>query len=178
MNDSLTRYGAVSRLLHWSIALLLLAQLAGAGARELLGKHNVVSGTLGPWHSDIGLALLVLIFMRLIWTSAQITQRPINEGPWRHVAALVHGLLYALMLLVPLAGVMMKAGAGKAIAFMGVTLVPAGTGNSLAKNLWHETHGFLAWALAALIAVHIAAALYHAIMRDGVVGRMLSLRSE
>lgn len=63
MNDSLTRYGAVTRLLHWGMAALLLAQLAGAGARELLGKHNPLSEALSPWHSDIGMALLALILM-------------------------------------------------------------------------------------------------------------------
>lgn len=99
-----------------------------------------------------------------------------KEGPLRHLAALVHGLLYALMLMVPLAGVMMKVGAGKAITFLDVTLVPAGAGNAMAKSLGHETQGFMAWAMAAFIGVHIVAVVYHAAKRDGVLGRMTSLR--
>ena len=77
-NDSPTRYGSVSRLLHWGMAALIGWQMLKFFDRIDDGEHWV-GQTLVPWHVSIGTVLLVLVVLRIVWAAGQRAQRPVQD---------------------------------------------------------------------------------------------------
>ena len=172
MNDSSQRYGGISRLLHWSMALLIGWQLLKLGDRINDGEHWI-GQTLVPWHVSIGSLLLILIGVRLLWALSQRQQRPQPVGPTAPLVKAGHGLLYASMLLMPLTGLCVMLGNGYGLKVFGVQLL-AKTG---LKTDWlislGNLHSPLAWLLLALVVGHIGAALFHHfIKKDDTLKRM------
>src|SRR5690554_6177966 len=68
--DTKQRYGLVSRLFHWGVALLVLWQVMKIFDRINDGEHWV-GQNLVPWHVSIGSLLLVLIVLRIVWALGQ-----------------------------------------------------------------------------------------------------------
>lgn len=173
------RYSNLSIGLHWLMALLMVAVYACIELRELYPKGSDPREMLKTWHFMLGLSVFLLAWLRLA-VSLSNTKPDIMPAPpaWQKAAASVmHVLLYALMLAVPLAGWLMLSAAGKPIPFFGLEL-PAliGENEELAKTI-KEVHETAAEAGYYLIALHTAAALFHHhVVRDNTLLRMLPKR--
>jgi cytochrome b561 len=174
MQTQSTRYTRPAVLLHWLMALGLIAALVAgtyiAGLPMGLQRLKMIN-----WHKWLGVTLLALALLRLVWRAGH---RPPPEPPmprWQALAAqAVHGLLYALMLLVPLLGWAYSNAAGFPVVWFGVLPLPDFVGKSPEwAELLKPAHRLAAWSLAALILAHVAAALkHHFIDRDGLLRRM------
>ncbi|MCX7892825.1 MAG: cytochrome b/b6 domain-containing protein [Burkholderiales bacterium] len=169
-------YGIIAQALHWLVAALVLAQ-TGIG---LYAASLPVSIARLQWlsrHKSLGLAVLVLVLARLAWRwldppPALPEAMPRRE---RRAALAAHRLLYALLVAAPLAGWAHASAAGLSVNWFGLFLVPdiAPRSEALAQA-FKAAHGICVAALALLVAVHVAAALRHAlVLRDGVMRRML-----
>ena len=85
-------------------------------------------------------------------------------------------MLYALMLVIPLSGWIYSSATGVSVVYLGLVplpdLVPEGPGRrQSAAPVVHQTLNFT---LAAVVTLHVAAALkHHFVDRDGVLARML-----
>lgn len=175
LGDGSDRYGAVSRGLHWTMALLFLWQFGGMVAKEVLGRTPLTGFWVGS-HASVGLLLFILLLVRAMWALAQRGRRPAyGDGVIGALARIGHAALYALMLVVPLLALLRMFGSGKPVQFFGVMVRPA-TGRAIdwmtaPANL---LHGTLAWLLLLLIAGHVGMVLVHRFWwRDGVAGRMI-----
>jgi cytochrome b561 len=169
-------YGIVAQALHWLVAALVLLQLGlglyAAGLPLGIARLEWLSR-----HKSLGLAVLVLALLRLAWR--MISPPPalpasISRAE-RLAAAATHRMLYALLILAPLAGWLHASAAGLSVNWFGLWLVPdlAPKDEFWAARfkLMHELTILL---LALLLAAHIGAALRHALVRrDGIVRRML-----
>ena len=184
-------YDTVSRALHWATAFLILGVLIPLGlwAHWLGGKGAFRANLLDHWHKPIGLLVILLTLARLAW----VVRRPKvghAEGlqSWEiSLSRIAHVLLYALMLAMPLSGLLMSEGAGRPTSFFGlwtvpqfVTLDPAlKPHDQPAYQLGAALHQFvLMWSIFVLIALHIAGALKHQLL-DGTRGylrRMWGIR--
>lgn len=169
--DSKERYGTLSRLFHWGMALLIAWQLLKVFDRINDGEHWV-GQTLVPWHVSIGSLLLLLAGLRIIWASRQRAHRPGQDAATARLVKLGHGLLYVIMILQPLTGVLTMVGKGYGWNPFGIPLVAKG-----AEIPWMAAagslHSPLAWIFLILILGHIAIALFHHfIKKDGVLRRM------
>lgn len=167
------RFVPLARLLHWLMAALLLSQL-------LIGVAMMASLTLRPpliaLHRPLGLALLVLVLVRL-WVRRRHPPPalPVDLPRWQATAARAsHLLLYALMLALPLLGWALTSAAGNAVLLPGGVPLPAIAPHDPVLYGWlRDAHGLLAWLLFATVLGHVAAALHHAwIRRDGVFEAM------
>ena len=167
------RFVPLARLLHWLMAALLLSQL-------LIGVAMMASLTLRPpliaLHRPLGLALLVLVLVRL-WVRRRHPPPalPADLPHWQAAAAHTsHLLLYALMLALPLLGWALTSAAGNAVLLPGGVPLPAIAPHDPVLYGWlRDAHGLLAWLLFATVLGHVAAALHHAwIRRDGVFEAM------
>ncbi len=172
-----TRYGLVAIAFHWVLALAIVGAFCmGVYMADLpfspqrLKYYN--------WHKWAGVTILALSALRLLW---RLTHRPPPDLPmpgWQRVAAhATHWGLYALFFAVPLVGWAYSSAAGFPIVWFGVLPLPdfVSPDKALAEAI-KPWHGRLAWALAVLVVLHVAAALkHHFIDRDGLIGRM-SLR--
>lgn len=174
MQNASQRYSFPAIALHWLMALgLVVAIGVGWYASEL--PVSVQRLKLINWHKWAGVALLVLAVVRVLWRA---THRPPPDLPmpaWQaRTAHALHGLLYLLMLAVPLVGWSYSNAAGFAVVWFGALPLPdlVAPDKALAATL-KDLHKLLAWALAALIALHVAAALKHHFMDgDALLARM------
>lgn len=175
-----TRYDLPMQVLHWGIALLVVAafvivQLVDDMPR---GPERVAMMDL---HKSIGVTVLALVVARLVWRSIRPQPGlPQGTSPLLGLAAKAgHGGLYLLMVLVPLIGIVMSQLDGRPVSVFGLFTLP--TLLAPDKNLGellegvHEVAGNLILILSGL---HAVAALYHQyILKDHVLERMLPWRA-
>ncbi len=174
MVNSSRAYAPAARVLHWGMALLLLALLASGLIQ--VQRLDSWQPDLLSWHQSLGvlalLALVARIGVRLRNTPPDL---PASVGTMaRRVAQMSHYLFYLAMAVLPLTGWLMRSASGKTVWFFDMfplpTLVPE---HLLLFSAMRELHMITAWSLIALLHLHVAAALVHAwVHRDGVFQRM------
>lgn len=94
IHDTKERYGLISRLFHWAVALLVVWQALKIFDRIDDGKHWV-GQNLVPWHISIGFLVLVLLVPRIIWTLRNHGNRPPAPEPKSSVAGSLKASLMA-----------------------------------------------------------------------------------
>jgi cytochrome b561 len=174
MIGSHPRFAPLQRLLHWLMAICILTMLfIGVGMVSTIMPKYV---PLLSIHKSLGIAILVLALIRLavrLRYGAPPLPADLPE-PMKLAAYLSHYALYALMIAMPLIGwAMLSAGAYPIVVF-GRVWLPAilPQSDSLHTLLW-DAHFYLAFAFFALVLMHVAAALFHALVRqDGVFDSM------
>lgn len=169
-------YDRTQRAFHWVMAALVLAAIAfGVWAHFVPPKTPLRSAVLF-WHKSLGMSVLVLVPARLAYRA--LVGEPAFRVPLdrlTHAAAhAAHGLLYLLMFTMPVSGYVMTSAGGYPLPFYGLFdwphLVSKSKDVALAARAGHY---WMAWAIGAVIALHIAAAIWHArVKRDGVLERM------
>lgn len=175
-----TRYTGTAIALHWLLALAWIGVF-------FFGLY-MVSLPFSPaklkyinWHKWAGISILALSALRLAW---RIRHHPpelsaatlANMPGWQRAAHHgVHHLMYALFFAVPLAGWAYSSAAGFPVVLFGVLPLPdlVGKRTELAAAIkpWHMA---AAYALAALVVLHVAAVVKHQLIdHDGLLRRML-----
>lgn len=172
VGDSKARYGSVSRIFHWGMAVLVVWQLLKLFDRIDDGEHWV-GQTLVPWHISIGSLILLLVIFRIVWALKQKNNRPEQDPATATLVAVGHFLLYAAMVLLPLTGVCYMVGKGYGWSAFDIQLIDKG-----AEVPWLASigglHSPIAWLLLVMIIGHIGIALvHHFVKKDGVLRRML-----
>ncbi|WP_375462094.1 cytochrome b [uncultured Enterovirga sp.] len=166
------------RVLHWLMAICILAMLfIGVG---MVSTVTATYLTLVSIHKPLGIGILVLALLRLVLRlkAGAPALPPDLPQPMKLAAKLSHVLLYVLMIAMPLLGWgMLSAAAYLVELFGGYRLPPiAPQSDALHTALWNA-HRTLAFVLFAVILIHIAAVLFHALIRrDGVFEAMAPIR--
>lgn len=175
-----TRYTLTAIALHWLLALLLLGMFV-VGLYMTSLPFSPQRLKLYNWHKWAGIVILTLSFLRLLW---RLSHRPpalpdaVQAAMpawqrWAHHGT--HGALYGLFFAIPLLGWAYSSAAGFPIVVFGVLplpdFVPVDKALAEAIKPWHA---YAAYALAALVLLHVAAALKHQFVdRDSLLTRML-----
>ncbi len=132
-------------------------------------------------HKSVGILALFLAFVQIVWSlSHQSPQVLSSLKPWEKAAAsMMHRVLFILVLLVPLSGYGIAAAVGQGIDMFGFLTIPAVIPDGIAfKGLATEDiasglHYYLAYGCAALVLLHLLAALkHHFIDKDRTLRRM------
>ena len=184
--DSPRRYGRISRILHWGMALLFVWMFAGMIFKITLGWNPRDSWMLGT-HSHVGFLLLVLLIVRAIWALVNIKQRPDHgTGFIARSAAAGHAVLYLLMFCVPFVALLRAYGSGRGFTwFNAIPIIPAGVQDPTLVQLVNSTrdvfgmslHGFLAWLLLAIIVGHVGMVIvHHVLWKDDTLHKMAGPR--
>ena len=176
LRNSSSDWGLVARIFHWLMAALIAGQvILGKYAQELDRTPQKLN--LMMWHKSIGVTLLFLVLLRLLWTL--INPRPVS-GPktarWERTAAGLNRIgLYALMFAIPLSGWLMNSAKNVPFSLYRTLPWPPLTGpDKVLGELFEEWHAGLVSVMLAMLAIHIAAALWHHFLKkDGVLLRML-----
>ncbi len=172
--DRPARYTATAIALHWLLALMILGSLA-VGLYMTSLPFSPTRLKLFNWHKWTGVVILTLSALRLLWRlSHRPPAAPAMPAWQRRAARTTHGLLYALFFAVPLAGWAYSSAAGFPIVLFGVLPLPDWVPvNRELSDALKPLHHWLAYTLAALVALHVAAALKHQFIdRDGLLARM------
>lgn len=174
MTQDLQRFNPLQRLLHWVMAACILAMFfIGVGMVSTIRPKFL---PLVATHKSLGIVILVLVLVRLVVRlryGAPALPRDLPE-PMKLAAELSHYGLYALMIAMPLIGwAMMSAAEYPVVVFGGVHLPPILPQSDRLHSLLWDAHYYLAFCFFALVLLHIAAALFHALVRrDGVFETM------
>ncbi|MCX7644446.1 MAG: cytochrome b/b6 domain-containing protein [Rhodobacteraceae bacterium] len=156
------RYSTAQIVLHWLIVALFafnyIVSDPIAEAFEAFWEEGAAAaraagpGLAAQAHVWVGIAVMVLMVVRLGLRSTRGAPPPAGTGWLARAAHLGHLALYGLLLVIPMAG-----------------MVAWFQGEETAA----EVHGVLVNLALAVIAVHTAAALYHHfVLKDGLLGRM------
>ncbi|WP_263143188.1 cytochrome b [Pseudomonas sp. RIT-PI-AD] len=174
--NSPTRYGLVSILLHWVVALVVFGMFA-------LGLWMVGQDYYSPWyrtapeiHKGIGLILFAVMLARLAWRFlSPPPPAPASHGRLTRVGAKAgHALLYLGLFALMISGYLISTADGRGISVFGLFEVPATlTAIPDQEDVAGKVHLYLAWALVIFAGVHALAALkHHFIDRDATLVRM------
>ena len=171
------RFTGWQRVLHWLMAACILAMLfIGVG---MVSTIRPIYLTLVSIHKPLGIAILMLALIRLalrLRYGGPSLPADLPE-PMKLAAEGSHCVLYALMIAMPLLGWGMLSAAAYPVVLFGGWHLPAilPQSDSLHALLW-DAHFYLAFAFFAVVLLHVAAALFHALVRrDGVFEAMASV---
>ncbi len=191
MKDSKTHYGLISRILHWLLAILIIAQFTLVFiftwvVPEHGGEHHSHEGaglheTVMMLHKSVGLLILLFGLVLFIWRFTQPKPSLEADPPWqRGLARLVHAVIYVVVIAQPVFGVLMLASEGQSTPFFGLFEIPvfAALGEQ-AGSIFDTLHAFVGWwVILAVLGLHIAGSLYHHfVKKDDVLSRMWRGRS-
>jgi cytochrome b561 len=160
------KYSKSMRVLHWLSAILILA-LITSGAVMVDQEAGDFKWQLYANHKSLGITIFVLFFIRAIVRIFSIVPKFPKElsSFWSVSAKAGHFLLYLLMLVVPLCGIAMNLFGGYPLSYFGAPLKFL----TMAKDagyaqIFNELHGNFAWALAAIVGLHVLGAIKHLII--------------
>jgi cytochrome b561 len=177
MTGVLHRFTLIQRLLHWLMAICIIAMLfIGVGMVSTVAPKYLPLVLL---HKSLGVTLFVLVLIRLaLRLYYGVPPLPADlPGPIKRGARLSHLALYGLMIVMPLLGVTMLWAADYPVVLYGGIVIPAllPQSDALHTLLWNS-HFYLGLAFFAVVLLHVAAALFHALIRrDGVFETMAPL---
>ncbi len=172
------QWGAVAKTFHWLTALLIIGNGIFGLCMDLAGSPMQKISWLAL-HKSIGLTVLALFLLRVLWRLGD--KRP-EEDPSPRVqqiaAHVVHGLLYLMVVALPLSGWWFNSIAGKPLQFFKMFNLPAlAAANPDMRHFAHEVHEYLFWFVVLLLVFHVGGALkHHLIDRDNTLLRMLPFR--
>lgn len=171
------RYHVVARALHWAMAVLILVVFGLGLVVDVFPRS--FEPLIVETHKDLGVAILVLLALRLVW---RLVRRP---PPYREtlsplverVSGLGHLGLYALMLAVPVTGLLYLFWRGQGLDLGLFSIASPFAADRPTARFFREIHEFVAYALISFSALHAAAALWHHFaLKDSVLQRMLPSR--
>lgn len=168
-------YGTVARVFHWLTVLLVFVTIP-VGWIMTQEIPRATQNQLFVLHKGLGVTILTLVVLRLLW-------RAFNPAPplpaalpplQRHASAIVHGALYAFLLIMAVSGYVRVTMGGFPIELLNALGVPPLLPkNEAVANTAKAIHATAIVGLMALIALHVAAAAFHGLVRrDGVFSRM------
>lgn len=176
LKNTVTSYGSIAKFFHWTVAFTVIALLI---VGFIMGnvQDKALKMQVYNLHKLIGLAVLVLMLLRLVWRLMNVQPGyPAAVPKWECKAARgVHDLLYLVLIVMPLSGWIMSTAAGHpphlgsySLAFPGVEV------NKAVSYYCNTLHGILAWIIPAVIAIHVGAAVkHHWFDKNEVLLRML-----
>lgn len=169
------RYTRFAVALHWIVAAVVFAQFAlGWLMQEIAKQPPGPRASAFNAHKSIGLAILALMLVRIAWRLSHPAPAFPPMPRWQARAALAnHVLLYALLVVMPLAGYLGSAFSGYPVRFLGIVLPSWAAKNEAMKQAMSGVHLVASWLLAGSVLVHLAAVVKHAVVdRDGILARM------
>ena len=170
------RYSGITMILHWLLAIGVIANWRIAEAAEHAPQEDA-QAIMAP-HFSIGVTLLVLVILRLIWRAIH-PPPPLaaHLKPWeRGLAKTVHTLFYVLLIAMPLAGWLAMSSFGFGVPVWGLfELPPLPVSESPERGETiigiHATAGMV---MLGLLVLHVLGTLKHTLIdRDGNLFRML-----
>lgn len=158
------RYTKLSILLHWFMAILLIATLGIGLTLEDMPFSPQKIQTIN-WHKWAGITVLWLTAIRLAWRISHPTPATLDSLlSWeKKLSTAAHHLLYLLMFAIPLSGWLMSSAKGFPVVYFQILPLPDLIGkqsHDVAETL-EELHGLLANGFVVLLALHVAGALKH-----------------
>jgi cytochrome b561 len=158
------RYGRVSRVLHWTIAILFLVLIPMGIFTSIIPEGTAYRIEYYVVHKTIGVIVLALVLVRLFWNRK--SKRPALEASLtskeRKLAHGAHIALYVMMIMIPITGFIMTSFHGAPTFFFAWELEPLWGFSKTGTIVWGMLHKYLLpYLLYIVLGAHILGALKH-----------------
>ena len=173
--DKMT-FNPVSIFLHWLSLCVLIAVFASIEIAISYERGSVTRDLFSNIHFYLGATLFVITLIRLLvkMASRKPAIYPTPSLMQRRITQIVHIALYALMLMIPIAGMALLNSTGKPLLIFGQELPTLIETNRALSATIRERHALLGFTLLTLITVHTAAALFHHyVIKDNTLAHMM-----
>lgn len=182
LGNTQARYGWVSIILHWGLALAILTMFALGVWMVELDYYSPWYHPAPAWHKAAGVLIVGLMVLRWLWLVLNPRVVPLVHTRWElTLAKAVHGALYVAVVALGASGYLIATAEGQAVDVFGVLSVPAWQSEALFENqtdLAGELHAYIAYGLMGLVGLHLAGALKHHLLdKDATLRRMLGFKS-
>jgi len=162
------------RIQHWLTVLLMVLCIGAVWSHEAFDKSNPLRAQLMQLHFLLGGLIGLLILPRFL-------TRAFVRGPLHAMPPLVallakagHLAIYLLIVLLPICGYVAVSGKGLPIDLLGLLEIPPLPVSTQVAKLVKELHEWFGNAMVALVALHVAGAIFHAVvLKDKVLHAML-----
>ena len=172
------RYGRVSRLLHWAIAILFISLIPMGIFASMIPEETSYRNAYYVVHKTIGVTVFLLVIVRLIWN--KISKRPALDNTLtlieKKLAHRAHNILYFMLLVIPVTGFMMTSYHGYGTFFFFWELPPLWEQSNV-YQIWGGFHKYLLpYLVYIILGAHILGALKHQFFdkHDSAFKRMVS----
>jgi cytochrome b561 len=180
-NIGVRRYDTVAIALHWLVAIGVFVMIGLGWYMTEIPKGTPARAFYFNLHKSIGLTVGIIVLIRVWWRwTHQPPPLPPGTQKWVFNASkLSHGLLYALLVLMPFAGFTASNFTKYGVTYFGLFKIgPFFADNKALWELFQGIHTAASEVLVIVIAIHIAGAFKHLLIdKDGVFYRMLPGRS-
>lgn len=169
-------YSTKQKWIHWISAILVLIAIILPLAKRSLSHLVGGQSELFTIHKSLGIIILLITIWRIYIVIKQGVPEvlPKHERFQRILSKTVQGIIYLLLLVLPLSGYLMS---GRAIHFLGLISIPNLSLSNNVHGFFKSIHIIGAYLLIALLILHIAAAIYHHVwVKDNVMKSMLPNR--
>ena len=175
--NTANRFGHISVLIHWLVALTVYGMFALGLWMVTLGYYDVWYHQAPEIHKSIGTLLFIVMVVRVIWRFVSPPPKPLaSYGRFTRISAiLAHLALYVVLCSILISGYLISTADGQPISVFGWFDIPAtATGMAEQADTAGTIHLYLAWAVVVLSVLHGLAALkHHFVDRDVTLKRML-----
>ena len=172
------RYGRVSRLLHWTIAILFISLIPMGIFSSMIPEETSYRNAYYVVHKTIGVTVFLLVIVRLIWN--KISKRPALDNTLtsteKKLAHRAHNILYFMLLVIPMTGFMMTSYHGYGTFFFFWELPPLWEQSNV-YQIWGGFHKYLLpYIVYIILGAHVLGALKHQFIdkHDSAFKRMVS----
>ena len=169
-------YDGVAKAFHWLVVAMLVVQYSVALVLGWILPKSA-EDSLVAWHFSMGSSILVVMLARLAWRLTHTPPPPPDDlSPGlRRLSRVTHWAFYGVFIVLPFLGWAAASAHGARISLAGLIPLPllVPKDDPFGKAM-QTVHPAIAITMLAVIALHIAGALYHALVKhDGVIQRML-----
>jgi cytochrome b561 len=171
------RYDGVAILFHWTVAVLIIANIGLAWSLDSFDHHDPVHDRILTIHKSIGTTVLFLAALRLAWRWIHPAPAlPETMPRWKRIVARTDQvLLYLVLFVMPLSGLIDAGAFSQPVQYFFLFDLPAPIGhNEPVGHVAFAVHQTSALILYGLLLIHAGAALHHHyVLNDGILRRML-----
>ncbi|GIQ74639.1 cytochrome b [Bradyrhizobium sp. RD5-C2] len=174
--DMTASYDPLLRRIHWATAVLFIAAMLIGLYCGLQPAGTSPRRELLEVHKSLGVTLFFLAILRLMVRA--VTTAPPEQGSFsplvRIAARLNHWALYAILFVMPVTGYMFSSAGGYSLRYFWTFSWPRlFADNKAVAEAGELAHGVLAYFVYAVVALHIAATLWHVVVKkDDTLARM------
>lgn len=168
------RYPLLARVLHWGLALLIIATTA-VGWLMMAIEDQPGSSWYFEQHKSVGIVIAALVLWRIgLRFSYRPASLPTTVPDWQiKLSRVIQFLLYMMMILLPVTGYLGASYSKSGVSFFGWATPRWALADHATAEQYFDIHGTLIWVLIALLVAHVLGALKHLVLdKDGVNQRM------
>jgi cytochrome b561 len=179
--ETVPAYDPLLRRIHWATAVLFITAMLIGFYCGLQQPGTSPRKELLEIHKSLGVTLFFLAILRLmVRASTTAPGEPPSLSPWVKLAARFnHWALYFILFAMPITGYMFTSAGGYSLKYFWTFSWPRlVVHNPEVARFGEETHGLLAYFVYAVVALHIAATIWHvAVKKDETLARMWPRRA-